>query len=267
MDSLSPSRNALLITKPEDISLKALRYKYPTRTPLTLEAELRQIEIAVKQGFSRLTLQPLKDEWLSVVGYGPSLNETWDQVTHPCISTSGAHDFLISKGFIPDYHAQCDGRDHQVDFLRYPEEETTYLMASVCHPGVWERLKNHKVLLWHNCHGEHVIEWIGKNDPGGLLVAGGSNIGLSSIHLGGILGYRKFKIFGFDGNYRGKHRHAGLHPDPNKQARIKRQGWWTSPQMSNACDEFLALTKNPNIEFHVFGTSLLTTCITSAGLS
>jgi hypothetical protein len=134
-------------------------------------------------------------------------------------------------------------------------------MASICTPGIWSQLDGHKVLLWHNCNGEHVVKWIGENDDGGLLVAGGSNIGLTSIHLGGILGFRKFKIFGFDGNFRGKVRHAGKHYDPDPQRMIERNGWMTSPQMSNACDEFLALSKNPALEFHVFGTSLLTSLL------
>ena len=257
----SRSRNALRIASPEDISLKELRYKYPTRPPLTLEAEVRQVSEAVKRGYPRLTLRPLRDDALSVVGYGPSLNETWDKITHPCISTSGAHDFLIDRGFVPDYHAQMDGRDHQAKFLEKPNKDVTYVMASVCAAAVFDRLEGHKVLLWHNCHGQHILDWIGLNDPGGLLIAGGSNIGLSSIHIGGILGFRKFRLFGFDGNYRGNARHAGAHPDQVPQNRIKRCGWWTSPQMSNACDEFIALQQNPNLEFDVYGTSLLTTLL------
>src|SRR6185369_698127 len=102
-----------------------------------------------------------------------------------------------------------------------------YLMASICTPAIWERLEGKKVLLWHNCNGQHVVDWIGENDDGGLLVAGGSNIGLTAIHLGGILGFRKFKIFGFDGNYRGETRHAGKHYDPLPQKRITRGRWTT----------------------------------------
>lgn len=253
--------NAIRVLEPEDITLKYLPYKYPMRSAMTLKAELRQIAYAVSKGVPRLELQPIKDEWLSIVGFGPSLNETWKDITRPCITTSGAHDFLLSKGFTPDYHAQCDGRDHQERFLRNPQKEITYLMASICCPAIWDRLEGFNVRLWHNAHGDHVVKWIGANDPGSILIAGGSNIGLSSIHVGGILGYRKFKIFGFDGNFRGKTRHAGKHYDPLPQTMIERNGWVTSPQMSNACDEFVSLSKNPELEFEVFGTSLLTSLL------
>ena len=271
MDSFTRSHNAILIAKASDISLKALRYKYPTRKAITLEAEIRQISVAVKQGFKRLRLGRIKQEALSVVGYGPSLAETWKDITHPCISTSGAHDFLIERGFIPDFHAQCDGRDHQAAFLEHPHHDITYVMASICAEGVWEKLRGHKVLLWHNCNGEHVIDWIGKNDPNTILVAGGSNVGLSAIHVGGIMGYRKFRIFGFDGNFRGKVRHAGKHPDPEPQKMIRKKiggrTWFTSPQMYNACQEFIVLSRNDGLDFHVYGTSLLTSLLDDDCLS
>ena len=205
-------------------------------------------------------MKPVRDDTLSIVGYGPSLQDTWKEVTHPCITTSGAHDFMIERGFIPDYHAQCDGRDHQVEFLNNPHKDIEYLMATVCHHSIWDRLEGYKVFIWHNCHGEHVIDWIGKNDPNGLLVAGGSNIGLTSIHLGGIMGFRKFKLFGMDCNYRDFKRHAGKHPDPVPQDIIRRwatKKWFTSPQMSNAVDEFMNLAKNKSLQFEIFGDSLL----------
>jgi hypothetical protein len=263
LERSTPSHNLIPVRRPEEISIKHLKYKYPTRTPLTLECELRQIEQAVNTGIPRLDMAPIRHDTLSVVGYGPSLNETWKEITHPCISTSGAHDFLIDRGFVPDYHAQCDGRDHQVKFLSTPHPEVTYVMATVCHPRIWEQLKGFNVLLWHNCHGEHVIKWIGERDPNGLLVAGGSNIGLTAIHLGGIMGFRNFKLFGLDCNFKDFKRHADKHPDPIQQSVIRRwtdRKWFTSPQMSNAVDEFLDLAKNKELKFEVFGDSLLKDC-------
>lgn len=226
-----------------------------------MQKEIEQIEEAVGWGFPKIKLEPLRDDCLSVVGFGPSLIDTWQDIKHPLITTSGAHDFLIERGVIPDYHAQCDGRDHQVKFLEAPQKDTTYLMASICPPAIWPILKGHDVRLWHNAHGNHVVRWIGSNDPGGILVAGGSNIGLSAIHLGGIMGFRRFKAYGFDGCYRDFKRHAGIHHDPMKQTIVRRwvgdRKWFTSPQMSNACDEFLNLLDTAGIEIEVFGDCLL----------
>jgi hypothetical protein len=225
------------------------------RSAVVLEAELKQIADCVSSGFPRLRLRPIQDHPISIVGYGPSLAETWKELKPPVFTVSGAHDFLLDRGIVPDYHAECDGRDHKVRHLERPQEKTTYLMASVCNPKAWELLKNNKVEYWHCAHGQHVVEWIGKNDDGAILVAGGSTVGLSAIHLAGILGYRSFKLYGFDGNLRDGKRHAGEHYGPSQRL-IEREGWTTTPQMSNACDELLWL-KNENLEIEIVGESLM----------
>jgi hypothetical protein len=227
------------------------------RTAVTLDLELQQIETCMKRGYPRLALQPLRDDAISIVGYGPSLEETWKDITHPCMTVSGAHDYLIERGVIPDWHAECDGREHKTKHLERPHSKTTYLMATICSPRMWEQLRGCEVRTWHNANGKHVVDWIGQNDPGGILVAGGSVIGLTAIHLAGLLGFRRFRVFGFDGNYRGDTRHAGPHYGPAQRV-IERSGWKTTPQMSNACDEFLWLKRDhPELELKVYGDSLL----------
>jgi hypothetical protein len=266
--------NAIKVSRAEDLSIEALPYKYPMRSPMTLEVEIKQIENSIGKapsyGFKRLVLEPLKAEWLSVVGFGPSLRDTWQQITHPCITMSGSHDFLLERGIVPDYHAQTDGREHQALFITKPEIGVKYLMATICAPQVFEQLRGFDVKLWHNTHGQHVIDWIGKNDLGSILVAGGSNIGLTAIHLGGILGYRKFRIFGMDGNYADGVRHAGKHHDPQPQKVMQREAngkmWSTSPQMWNACDEFVKLKREqPDLQFEIHGDSLLKAMIEDEG--
>ena len=247
--------------RPEDVHLEALPYKFPMRNAVTMDAEIRQVADCVSRGFGQLALQPLREEWVSVVGYGPSLKETWQDVTHPCMTVSGAHDFLIDRGFVPDWHAECDGRDHKTKHLEKPHRGTTYVMASICNPLMWEQLAGHRILRWHNANGQHIVKWIGENDDGSVLVAGGSNIGLSAIHLCGILGFRKFRLFGFDASIQevggAWFRHAGPHYGP-KQRVIQRGRWKTTPQMSNTVDEFGWLVRdNPALQFEIYGDSLM----------
>lgn len=250
-------RNSIAVARPDQIHLEALPYKYPMRTAVTLEAEIRQIETCMKQGYPRITIHPIKDEWISIVGFGPSLEDTWKEITHPCITVSGAHDFLIERWITPDYHAECDGRDHKTKHLEHPNPKTTYLMASICNPLMWKQLEGCKVEYWHNANGMHVVDWIGKNDVGGIMLAGGSVIGLTAIHLAGLLGYRKFKLFGFDGNFRGEKRHAGKHFGP-PQKTIQKGKWNTTPQMFNACEEFFWLRRDcPELQFEIYGDCLL----------
>lgn len=257
MDGYSRSLNAVEVQYFEKIRLEALPYKYPMRSAITLEAEVRQVKIAVSQGFPSIQLKPLREDTISIVGYGPSLEDTWKDITHPCMSVSGAHDFLCERGVIPDYHAECDGRDHKTKHLEKPNRVTHYLMATICNPRVWKLLEGCNVTTWHNANGKHIVDWVGKNDPETIMVSGGSVIGLSAIHLAGILGFRKFKLFGMDGNFRGDKRHAGPHYGPPQKV-LEREGFKTTPQMSNAVDEFGWLKRDhPELEFQIYGESLL----------
>jgi hypothetical protein len=253
--------NVLAAVPSDQIRLEDLAYKYPMRSPFTLEQEIKQVEACMQYGFEHLPLHPLNEGVLSVVGYGPTLKDTWKDITHPCITTSGAHDFLLEQGLVPDYHTNCDGREHQVKFLTMPHPDTTYIMATICTQKTWRILKDCKVWTYHNAHGPHIVDWIAAHDDQGLLVAGGSNIGLTAIHIGGILGYRRFKLFGFDGHKQADgSRHAGYHADPKPQRTITRTAngrtWVTSPQMSNACDELVWLLRDSTIQCELHGDSL-----------
>ena len=253
-------KNAIPISKPEDIRLEDLPFRYPMKTACTIEAEILQTNFCVAQGYERLKLLPLREDCLDVVGYGPSLIELWPRITHPCMTVSGAHDFLIRRGLSPEYHVECDGRDHKTKHLEKPCKDTLYLMAAICHPLMWVQLKGYKIQYWHNANGKHIVDWIGANDAGAILVAGGSNVGLSAIHVAGILGFRRFRLFGFDGNFRDGVRHAGPHYGPPQKIIERKAGgriWQTTPQMSNACDEFMWLARNPEVTFDVMGDSLL----------
>ena len=68
--------NLIRVSPPSEITLEGLPYRYPMRTAVTLEAELRQIATAVSKGFPRLMIEPLREETVSVVRLGPSLQET-----------------------------------------------------------------------------------------------------------------------------------------------------------------------------------------------
>lgn len=73
--------------------------------PLWLRDE--QIKLAIKRVKERI--QPVNEKRkdpIAVVCYGPSLNDTWEQIKEYkyIISCSGAHKFLIDRGIIPTWH-------------------------------------------------------------------------------------------------------------------------------------------------------------------
>lgn len=160
---------------------------------------------------------------ICIVGYGPSLHQTWQylQVERRAFgakiaSTSGAHDFLISRGIIPDYHIDIDPREHKAHFTRNPHADVKYWIASCCHPKLIDNLVEHQsqVALWHvfNSDTDHKISEKTGPDPDSLLVCGGSGVGARAIHLFYALGYRSFSLYGMDSSFDAKgEQHAGEH--------------------------------------------------------
>jgi hypothetical protein len=198
--------------------------------------------------------------WLHVVGYGPSLSQTWRQIDGPCLTMSGAHGFLTERGITPTWHAEMDPRAHKVAMLQ-PNCLTTYLIAGVCHPSVWNKLNGYDVRKFHVLSSRDTPDWLQRNEKrGAVLVGGGSEIGLAALHLAGFMGWRRFKLHGFDHSLRLGERHAGAHLGPKQQEifwRVGERVFATTKIMVNAAIECLQTFEQYPIEVELMGDGLL----------
>jgi Protein of unknown function DUF115 len=172
--------------------------------------------VALHYGFPRLQQVPIDDtKTLSVACYGPSLLDTWQDIKPPIMSMSGSLHFLAERGIIPDYHVDMDPRENKLQDISNPVVDGVhYIMASVCPTGTWELLKGQKVTIWHVYSGKDTYDWVAANDKGQLVIHGGSTIGLTALHVGGVMGFRHFEIHGMDGSFKDSTRtvrHAGPH--------------------------------------------------------
>lgn len=161
-----------------------------------------------------------------LVGYGPSLNQTYgdiaiandfynkpDQPGCDVVSTSGAHDFLIERGIIPRFHVEIDPRKHKGEMTALVDDRVTYLYASCCHPDVVGRLKDKdNLVLWHLHQGDASVDVIEEIEPGGMLVTGYGSVGLRAVSLLYAMGYRRMIIHGMDCSFaEDGSTHAGPH--------------------------------------------------------
>ncbi|HEX7960688.1 MAG TPA: 6-hydroxymethylpterin diphosphokinase MptE-like protein [Terriglobales bacterium] len=144
-----------------------------------------------------------------VVGSGPSLLSTWEGLKEerakgrPICSIKGTHNFLIERGLNPDLWLTIDPRP-RLDQLNLKSDQTIYLVSSRCHPEIFERLKDDKVILWHSYAEQDKADAIfeeveQKNGKAGIFaMGGGTTSGIRCIYLAFAMGFRNFVLYGMD---------------------------------------------------------------------
>lgn len=203
------------------------------------------------------------NKWASIVCYGPSLADTWKLIKRPIVTVSGAHDYLIRRGIVPDFHVDCDPREHKARMLQNPQSNTIYLMATVCHPKYWEVLKGHNVRLWHLINGDDLetVAWVLENHPEGAnsMIGGGSTVGQRAMNVMAALGYRRFNVHGMDCSFT-TDRHAGPHFGKEQAKIFVKAGnrvFQTTRQMLQAAIEMEQFIKTQDAEVAFFGDGLM----------
>ena len=224
-------------------------------------AQMSAAQVAAKEnGWKQMVRKSHGKDFMSIVCYGPSLRDTWKHIKRPILTVSGAHDFLIGRGVVPDFHVDCDPRDHKVKML-HPAKAVKYRMATCCHPSLWEKLKGYDVELWHLHNDIHTEEWVRANDPGANMLGGGSTAGMRALEVASMLGYRRFEVHGMDSSYESSEvRHAGAHLGKQQNVvEVNVDGKWfkSSPQMVEAAKEVITFIQNYDCELRFHGTGLV----------
>lgn len=167
----------------------------------------------------RLDMEPHHDRVLSLACYGPSLTYTAWEMDGDTMSVSGAHDFLLSNGYVPKFHADCDPREHKAKFLSCPDSRIEYLMASQSPSLAIRNILAARAVcrLWHLDEGDEIRAFLQEIGEVGAWVPGGGSIGHRALGVAYCLGYRTFHIFGMDCSFTDR-THAGEHHgrEPNR---------------------------------------------------
>ena len=220
---------------------KVLNFNDKHKTSYCIDTNRRdeQIKIAMRKVRGRIKAEDLKNEPIAIVGYGPSLSKTWEQVKNfeNIFTCSGAHKFLIEKGLKPSdfkrwLHNDLDPRPHKVSLLGEPQEGVEYLIASTISPNYLDKLNGFDVKLWHIFATED--EGLRILPPGEVALTGGSDVGMRTMVLARYLGYTDLHIFGMDGSTGDTGFHAAAHPNqPPTQFKTEYNGkvFYTTPAL------------------------------------
>jgi hypothetical protein len=230
--------------------------------PLWLRDE--QIKHAISIVKDRIQPVPAEqrgDEKCAVVCFGPSLNDTWEQIKDYkyILSCSGSHKFLLDRGLIPTWHVEVDPRAHKVKLIGTPHKDVEYLISSTCHPDVFKHLSGHNVKLWHVFANED--EALRTLPKGEWALTGGSNVGLRALTIARFLGFTDLHIFGMDGCEGKSGKHAAEHPNqPQDHSLTKYNGVeykTTTAMLECAKQTFHELNQMPGVKATFYGDGLV----------
>lgn len=198
------------------VAIKQLDATKPQKVSYCIPLWLRdeQVRINVETVKTRIeTKYDKRDDPIAIVCFGPSLNDTWEHIRDFkfIMTCSGAHKFLIDRGIIPTWHSEVDPREHKIKLIAQPHKDVEYLIASTCHPKLFEHLKNYNVKLWHVFDPED--DGLRALPHGEWALTGGCGVGLRSMALARFIGFTNQHIFGMDGSDGISGRHAAEHPN------------------------------------------------------
>jgi uncharacterized Rossmann fold enzyme len=163
------------------------------------ETLFANMDAAIARGYPQVKeAQSAKTGAILLVASAPSVKGQLELIKKmkaegsPIVAIKGAHDWLIAQGVIPDYALAIDPQEHRIAFYK-PQPNVHYMIASQCHPAMFDNLDGYQVTLWH----PYVKK--GQDRPKNcMLIGGGTTSGLRAISLFYVLGYRQFELFGFD---------------------------------------------------------------------
>ena len=163
------------------------------------ETLFANMDAAIARGYPQIKeAQPAKTGAILLVASAPSVKGQLELIKKmkaagsPIVAIKGAHDWLIDNGVTPDYALAIDPQEHRIAFYK-PQPYVHYMIASQCHPAMFDNLEGCQVTLWH----PYVKK--GQDRPKNcMLIGGGTTSGLRAISLFYVLGYRQFELFGFD---------------------------------------------------------------------
>lgn len=215
-----------------------------------MEKIAANVRSAVQHDLPWLDLAPEHDGHVCIVGGGPSLKDTLEElkwrksIGQQVWALNGTGRFLYKNGIIPDRVVIVDARIENLAFLGELDEGTKVLLGSQCHPALFDAAKEYRldVTVWHANSPGMTELLMGERERPVHLIGGGSSVGLNTMVIAFATGYRKIHLYGFDSSYREADHHAYSQTWNNadrvidalyRDHKFKTTGW-----MTNQVNEF-----------------------------
>lgn len=206
------------------------------------------------------------DRHVAIIGGGPSVVDYLDEIRWR--KSIGQEIWVLNNAhralgdIAPDKQIVLDARPETAAFLI--DDAGEFLVASQCHPSVFDALAFDAVTLWHvNTPGmEDLLE--DEKARVTCLIGGGTTVGMNAIALACLRGYRKIHLYGFDSSFRDDAHHAypqALNDaDPKNDVLYGDKSYVCAPWMVGQAQEFMEMAPRYEADgciITVHGTGLL----------
>ena len=168
------------------------------RCVLNDEGCRNNVNSALKRGLRVCGWAPKRTGRVAIVGSGPSVLDYLDELRSwpgEIWAVNGAYRFLLDKGIHVHTFIGLDPVEGLKEYVTPRDPMTAFLLSSVCHPTVFDELKDADVWIWHSKQGDF------EYPPGSDVVGGGTTCLTRAPFLAHMLGWRDIVLFGADSSF------------------------------------------------------------------
>lgn len=185
---------------------------------------------------------------VAIVGSGPSLKDNWQRLKKfdgDILACNAANQFLLERGIIPKYVMIFDADILAEEFVTTPHKDVTYLLASRCHPNLFDRLAGCRVVVWHAKGDLNIAAILAKHNRLEPMCGGGGASVTRAMFLVQPMGYRELHLFGADSSYVKGNGHTHIRKSTTEEKHLKifcnGREFDTTPWMASQAEDFKVL--------------------------
>jgi len=252
-----------------------------------VNTELEQVKENIRENaktdWQLVHPHPLQNTEVMMICGGPSLNDYTDEIIKlraqgmPMITTNGTYNWALLNGMKPSMQLVIDAREFNKRFVTPVIDDCRYMLASQCHPSVFEGMPMDRTFAWHvGSNTGDISDILDELYELWFPCPGGSTVTLRGLCLLRMLGFHKIHMYGFDSCHRGDEHHAYSQPENDYEASrtipvsVGGKVFWCDPWMFCQAKEWMEMVGlfGDEIDLNVKGDGLIAHIIkTGAELS
>jgi hypothetical protein len=184
---------------------------------------IANIAHSIRLGYPQIRPQAPQYDRVCLVGGGPSLDDTFDDLRDlyfagaKVVTVNGSYQWCLERNIRPSAQIVLDARPDNARFVDPAIPQCRYLLASQCAPETWARVEGRKdVWIWHAVSGDNETHkptldafYAGRWSPN----PGGTTVVMRAISVLRQMGFVRMDLFGVDSCFMGGKHHAYAQPE------------------------------------------------------